>query len=144
MRLASKVILVAVGVAFLIAGLPSPRGTATSGGSDPTGVVSIVIGAQPADPDQPDTDDQQGAAEQDSRDDSPVTGEAAERAKAAAQDAVPGATVHEVERETNDDDTPRSAFEVELVRPNGTTVEVELDADYKVVTTDQEDDRRDD
>jgi uncharacterized membrane protein YkoI len=144
MRLTIKVLLVGVGVALLIAGLPSPRGTATSGGSDPTGVVSIVTGAQPADPDQPDTDDEQGAAEQEGRDDTPVSGTAAERAKAAAQDAVPGATVRQVERETNDDDTPSSAFEVELVRPDGTTVEVELDADYKVVSTDRENDRRDD
>jgi hypothetical protein len=47
--------------------------------------------------------------------------------------------VRGIERETNDD-TPASAFEVELTRPDGTSVEVELDADYQVVNTDREDD----
>jgi hypothetical protein len=105
MRLAVKGALVAVGVVLLIAGGRSPRGTATAGGSDPRGVVSIVT---------------------------------------VAQDAVPGATVRAVERETNGDDTPHTASEVELVRPDGTTVEVELGGDYKLLSTDQEDDRRDD
>ena len=111
MRLAIKVLLVALGVVLLIAGFPSPRtGATTSSGSDLTG------------------------------DDTPVTGTAVERAKDAARAAVPGATVRGVERETNDDDTPSSAFEVELTRPDGSEVEVELDADYKVVNTDREDD----
>jgi hypothetical protein len=135
MRLTVKVFLVAVGVALLVAGRPSPQGpAATYGGRDVTGVGFALTSEQPSDRDQPGTDD-----------DTPVTGSAAEQAKAAAEAAAPGATVREVERETNDDDdTSRSAFEVELVRPNGTTIEVELDADYKVITTDQENDSRDD
>lgn len=143
MRLASKVIVVAVGVALLIAGRPSPRiAAAPYDRSDATQVGVILATAQPSD--QPGTDEEQTTAEQDSRDDTPVTGSAAEQAKSAAQAAAPGATVREVERETNDDDTPRSAFEVELVNPNGTTVEVELDADYKVVNSDQDDHSPDD
>lgn len=35
---------------------------------------------------------------------------------------MPGATVRRVERETNDDDTPASAYEVEMTRPDGTRV----------------------
>jgi uncharacterized membrane protein YkoI len=112
MRLAIKILLVALGVAFLIAGFPSPRTDAATG--------------------------------QEGRDDVAVTGTAADQAKDAAQAVVPGATVRGVERETNDDDTPPSAYEVELTRPDGTPVEVELDADYKVVGTDHEDDGPDD
>jgi uncharacterized membrane protein YkoI len=139
MRLASKVIVVAVGVALLIAGRPSPRiAAAPYHRSDATQVGVVLATAQPG------TDEEQTTAEQDSRDDTPVTGTAAEQAKTAAQAAAPGATVRGVERETNDDDTPRSAFEVELVRSNGTTVEVELDGDYKVVNSDQDDHSRDD
>jgi uncharacterized membrane protein YkoI len=144
MRLAIKVLLVAVGVVFLIAGRPSPRTAAVPYDSDVTRAGFVTANAQASDRDQPGPDEEKSAAEQQGRDDTPVTGTPAEQAKAAAQAAVSGATVRGVERETNDDDTPRSAFEVELVRPNGTTVEVELDADYKVLTTDQDDDSRDD
>jgi hypothetical protein len=57
---------------------------------------------------------------------------------------VSGATAREVEREANDDDNPASAWEVELVRPDGSTVEVDLDAGFKVLATDSDDDRRND
>jgi uncharacterized membrane protein YkoI len=140
LRLASKVILVGVGAALLVAGPPT-RDTASSGGGELTRAESVVSRGQAAGLVQTDTDNEQGAAEQEGRDDTPVTGSAADRAKAAAQDAVPGATARQVERESNDDDTPSSAFEVELVRPDGTTAEVELDANYKVVSTGREDDR---
>jgi hypothetical protein len=143
MRLAIKVLLVGVGVALLIAGFPSPRTDATTGGGDLTSVGSVTS-RQPSDRDQDPTDNEQSPAEREGRDDTAVTGTAAERARAAAKAAVAGATVRHVERETNDDDTRRGGFEVELVRPNGTTVEVELDAAYKVLGTDQEDDRGDD
>lgn len=148
MRLAIKVLLVALGTAlliagfpaFLIAGFPSPRTDATTSGGSHLARVASAISQQPADRDQSPSDDNESAAEQEGRDETPVTGTAAEQAKAAAQAAVPGATVRGVERETNDDDTPASAYEVELTRPDGTPVEVELDADYQVVNTDREDD----
>ena len=136
MRLAIKALVVAVCMAFVIAGPPSPRTGTTAGGSGFTPVMS-AISQQPSG--QSPADDETGS-EQDGRDDVAVTGTAADRAKDAAQAAVPGATVRGVERETNDDDTPASAYEVELTRPDGTPVEVELDADYKVVGTDREDD----
>ena len=141
MRLAIKVLLVALGTALLIAGLPSPRTDATSG-SRLTRVASAIT-QQPSGGGQSPDDDEAGS-EQDSRDDVAVTGTAADRARDAGRAAVPGATVRGVERETNDDDTPASAYEVELTRPDGTPVEVELDADYKVLGTDQEDDGPDD
>ena len=142
MRLVIKVLLVVLGTAFLIAGFPSPRTGATTGGSGFTRVVS-AISQQPTTGDQSPADDETGS-EQDSRDDVAVTGTAADQAKEAAQAAVPGATVRGVERETSDDDTPGNAYEVELTRSDGTPVEVELDADFKVVGTDREDDGPDD
>jgi peptidase YpeB-like protein len=137
MRLASKTLLVALGVAFLIAGFPSPRTgtTTTSGGRH---LTRASASQQPSARDQRPTDGNESPADQEGGDDTPLTGAAAEQAKAAAQAAVPGATVRQVERETNDEDTPASAFEVELTRPDGTTVEVELDTDHKVVGTDRE------
>ena len=62
---------------------------------------------------------------------------AAEQAKAAAQTAVPGATVHEIERDT--DGTSGSGYEVELTKPDGSTVEVDLDAHFKVLATGRDD-----
>jgi hypothetical protein len=50
--------------------------------------------------------------------------------------------VREVERDT--EDTAGSTYEVELVRPNGASVEVDLDAGFKVLATDRDDDRRND
>ena len=64
---------------------------------------------------------------------------AADRARQAAEAAVPGATAREVER--GDDDHPGSAWEVELTRPDGATVEVDLDAAFKALATDRDDDR---
>ena len=142
MRLAVKVILVALGIAFLIAGFPSPRTGATTGGGSFSRLAS-AISQQPTTGDQSPADDETGS-EQDSRDDVAVTGSAAGQAREAAPAAVPGATVRGVERETNDDDTPASAYEVELTRPDGTPVEVELDADFKVVGSDREDEGPDD
>jgi hypothetical protein len=62
---------------------------------------------------------------------------AAEQAKAAAQAAVPGATVREVERDT--EDTAASTYEVKLILPDGSTVKVLLDANYKVIQTTRKD-----
>jgi hypothetical protein len=67
---------------------------------------------------------------------------AAQQAKAAAQTAMPGATVREVDRDT--EDTAGSTYEVELNRPNGASVEVDLDAGVKVLATDRDDNRRND
>jgi hypothetical protein len=67
------------------------------------------------------------------------TGDDAERA---AEAAVPGATAREVEH--GDDDNRGGAWEVDLTRPDGATVEVDLDAGFKVLATDRDDDRHGD
>lgn len=66
--------------------------------------------------------------------DEQLSGATAERTEAAA----PGATVREVERES---DIPGVAYEVELVKPDGSTVELHLDASYQPVGSDQAADR---
>ena len=58
-----------------------------------------------------------------------VSGPQAERAVAAALAATHGGTANSVERDGEDGAT----WEVEVTRPDGTTVDVRLDARYRVV-----------
>jgi hypothetical protein len=62
---------------------------------------------------------------------------AAEQAKAAAEAAVPGATVREVERDS--EDTAASTYEVKLILPDGATIKVLLDGNFKVIQTTRKD-----
>lgn len=61
-------------------------------------------------------------------DEGTVTGPGAERATAAALAEV-GGTANAVERDSENGAT----WEVEVTKPDGTTVDVRLDADYQVV-----------
>jgi uncharacterized membrane protein YkoI len=119
MRLAIRVLVVAIFTVLFIAGGLSPERAADT--RSETARAATVVRIQRV---------QQPSA--------------ADRAKQAAEAAVAGATAREVEREAGDDDNPSSAYEVELVRPNGATVEVDLDADFKVLATERDDDRRSD
>jgi uncharacterized membrane protein YkoI len=134
MRFLAKVLVVMAGTVLLIAGGRSPDHAATPSQS---ARAATVVGVQ-----QP-TDAEQRENEPDGAD-TPATGADADRARRAAEAAVSGATAREVERETGDDDQRASAWEVELVRPDGATVEVDLDAGFKVLATDRDDDRRND
>ena len=58
-----------------------------------------------------------------------ASGPAAEQAKAAAIAAVPGGTANAVERDSEDGAT----WEVEVAKPDGSVVDVRLDASYGVV-----------
>jgi uncharacterized membrane protein YkoI len=136
MRLTIRVLVVAVGTGLLIAGGLSPDHPTNTRGD--TARAATVVGVQQL------SGFEQREPERDSSDDTPASGAAAERARQAAQAAVPGATARQVEREANDDDNPGSAYEVELVRPNGTSVEVNVDASFKVLATDRDDDSRND
>jgi hypothetical protein len=68
----------------------------------------------------------------------PVTGPAAEQAKAAALKAAGGGTVLEVERQDGDG---AGLYEVEVRRADGSTVEIHLDGRFKSVGTADNDDR---
>jgi hypothetical protein len=119
MRLSIRVLVVATGTVLFIAGGQSPdRATDTrSGTARAATVVRVQRVQQPS---------------------------AADQARQAAEAAVSGATAREVEREAGDDDNPGSAWEVELTRPDGAAVEVDLDAGFRVLATARDDDRRSD
>jgi uncharacterized membrane protein YkoI len=116
MRMTTRVLVVGVGTVLIIAGGLSPE-HATDTRSETARAATVVRIQRVRQP------------------------SASEQARQAAQAAVSGATAREVEREAGDDDNRGSAYEVELVRPNGSTVEVDLDAGFKVLATDH-DDRR--
>ena len=66
-------------------------------------------------------------------DDGPsATGPGADRAKAAAVAHLGGGTVNAVERDSEDGAT----WEVEVTKPDGSTVDVRLDAAFKVMGVD--------
>ncbi len=67
----------------------------------------------------------------------PVTGTAAEQAKAAALEAAGGGTVTEIEGQ---DDDGVGVYEVEVRRDDGTQVEIHLDAQFQLVGTVADDD----
>jgi hypothetical protein len=69
-----------------------------------------------------------------------VTGPAAERARAAALARVGEGRVTAVERENEGG----AAFEVEVTRSDGSTVEVMLDASYGVVSVGSDDEKGED
>ena len=68
------------------------------------------------------------------------TQQQAERASEAALAATDGGTVNEVER----DDEDGATWEVEVTRPDGTTVDVRLDEDYAVVVIEDDSEREPD
>jgi len=66
-----------------------------------------------------------------------ITGPVAEKAVAAALEAVGGGTVLEIERQDGDG---AGLFEVEVQRADGAQVEVHLDANYQPVGSTPDDD----
>jgi hypothetical protein len=68
-----------------------------------------------------------------------VGGPQADRASAAALAYTKGGTANAVER----DDEGGATWEVEVTRPDGTTVDVRLDAAYAVVEVDSDDEASD-
>jgi hypothetical protein len=60
-----------------------------------------------------------------------VTGPAAEKARAAAIQAVPGGTVGKVEQETGE--APGVVYGVAVTKPDGTKVEVHQDQNFHVL-----------
>ena len=127
MRLKTKLIAAASGAALLISGGVGVVYATTSNGRGDAAITQPAISSTRS----------QTAAHRAKGDDEALTGTVAERAKAAAMAAVPGATVREIERERNADN-PRVAYEVDLVTRDGSSVEVKLDANFKVVHIDRD------
>jgi hypothetical protein len=67
----------------------------------------------------------------------PVSGPSAEWASAAALEAAGGGVVLEVEQQDGDG---AGVYEVEVRRPDGSTVEIHLDAEFRPVGTAPDDD----
>jgi outer membrane lipoprotein SlyB len=73
-------------------------------------------------------------------DDGSVTGPGADKAKAAAVAALGGGTANAVER----DNEHGASWEVEVTKSNGQTVDVRLDANYKLLVVDGDSESPDD
>jgi uncharacterized membrane protein YkoI len=73
-------------------------------------------------------------------DETPLEGEELARASAAALKATGGGTVNETER----DSEKGATFEVEVTKPDGSSVDVRLDASYGVVAVDSDSEQADD
>jgi uncharacterized membrane protein YkoI len=69
--------------------------------------------------------------------DKPISGSALERAEAAALADTPGTVT---ETETGDEE---SYYEVEVTRPDGSQVDVQLDRDFNVVSSSTDSERDD-
>jgi hypothetical protein len=69
-----------------------------------------------------------------------ATGSGAEKAKAAALELVPGGTANAVER----DGEKGATWEVEVRKPDGSTVDVRLGASYEKVAIDTDSESHDD
>jgi hypothetical protein len=67
-------------------------------------------------------------------DDTQATGPAADKATAAALALIPGGTANAVERDGEDGAT----WEVEVAKPDGSTVDVRLDASYGKVVIEED------
>ncbi|MGV7688203.1 PepSY domain-containing protein [Mycobacterium kansasii] len=65
-------------------------------------------------------------------DETPVTGPAADHARTAAAQAVPGGKAGEVDQETNEG---AAFYGVKVTKPDGTVVEVHLDRNFRVLGT---------
>lgn len=125
MRPGTRLIVVAIGAALLTTLVMNLRAP-TAADSSATAGVEPVANAQTAEQPQGESTSDQGGKD----DGAQLRGTPAERAKAAAQNAVPGATVNEIERT---DGNPGSGYEVELIQPDGSVVDVHLDANFKVI-----------
>lgn len=145
MRLGSKWIAApAAGLVLLIGGIGVA--SAMSGDERPASVTTVVgdrTGVDRNGTDDPAGDDrgtlsgQDGASDLNDdrgaaagRDGTVLTGSQAQRARAAALAAVPGATVREVERTIG---TPGAVYQAELIQRDGTRVEVDLNANFAPV-----------
>jgi uncharacterized membrane protein YkoI len=71
--------------------------------------------------------------------DAQATGSGADKAKAAAVALIPGGTSNAVERDSENGAT----WEVEVRKPDGSTVDVRLDANYQKVVIEPDSERHD-
>jgi uncharacterized membrane protein YkoI len=120
MRPGMKLVLAAIGALVLIVGARN-LGTPTPAASNAAVPAAAAQAAkkQTGGESAPDKGKDDGVQ---------LHGTPAERAGAAAKAAVPGARVNEIERTDSG-----SGYEVELIRPDGSVVDVVLDGSFNVI-----------
>jgi uncharacterized membrane protein YkoI len=120
MRPGMKLVLAAIGALVLIVG-------ARNLGTPAPAVSNAAVPAAAAQAAKKQTGGE-SAPDKGKDDGVQLHGTPAERAGAAAKAAVPGARVNEIERTDSG-----SGYEVELIRPDGSVVDVVLDGSFNVV-----------
>jgi hypothetical protein len=120
MRPGMKLVLAAIGALVLIVG-------ARNLGTPTPAVSNAAVPAAAAQAAKKQTGGE-SAPDKGKDDGVQLHGTPAERAGAAAKVAVPGARVNEIERTDSG-----SGYEVELIRPDGSVVDVVLDGSFNVV-----------
>ena len=118
MRPGAKLLLAAIGALVLIVGARN-LGTPTPAVSNAAVPAAQTAKKQTGGESAPDKGKDDGVQ---------LRGTPAERAGAAAKAAVPGARVNEIEPTDSG-----SGYEVELIRPDGSVVDVVLDGSFNVV-----------
>jgi uncharacterized membrane protein YkoI len=78
----------------------------------------------------------QGGGDDAAEGETTLTGEAAEQARSAALQETGGGTVRELERDPEEG----RVYEVEVKRPDGSVVDLDLDGSFKVVAVDEDKD----
>jgi hypothetical protein len=120
MRPGMKLVLAAIGALVLIVG-------ARNLGTPAPAVSNAAVPAAAAQAAKKQTGGE-SAPDRGKDDGVQLHGTPAERAGAAAKAAVPGARVNEIERTDSG-----SGYEVELIRPDGSVVDVVLDGGFNVI-----------
>jgi hypothetical protein len=118
MRPGAKLLLAAIGALVLIVGAMN-LGTPTPASNAAVPAAAQTAKKQSGGESAPDKGKDDGVQ---------LRGTPAERAGAAAKAAVPGARVNEIEPTDSG-----SGYEVELIRPDGSVVDVVLDGSFNVV-----------
>jgi uncharacterized membrane protein YkoI len=118
MRPGAKLLLAAIGALVLIVGARN-LGTPTPASNAAVPAAAQTAKKQSGGESAPDKGKDDGVQ---------LRGTPAERAGAAAKAAVPGARVNEIERTDSG-----SGYEVELIRPDGSVVDVVLDGSFNLI-----------
>jgi hypothetical protein len=131
MTIAKRLIVPGVFAIAAVVGLAAGNSLNSTGASAATpGTTQSSTAADPADtPDQADPSEG-GHVGSNGTKEAVLTGDAAAKAKAAAEAAVPGATVLRSENDAED-----ATYEVHMKKPDGSQVTVKLDGNFKVTGT---------
>jgi uncharacterized membrane protein YkoI len=114
------------------ASLSGTAGAATNSGSSSSSAAQTApaYGQAPTGASAPAPDWSKAGHQANGKTETLLTGDAASKAKAAAEAAVPGATARRIET-----DAEGAAYEVHMTKSDGSIVTVKLDSSFKVTQT---------